>query len=41
MAKATKTVRLPIDVAERLEDHENQSVTVESALREYWGWGDE
>lgn len=34
MAKATKTIRLPIDVAERLEQEDNQSVAVEDALRE-------
>lgn len=37
MAKATKTIRLPIDVAERLEEEDNQSVTVEEALREWYG----
>jgi len=41
MAKASKTVNLPVDVAERLEQHDNQSVTVEYALKEYWGWADE
>jgi len=41
MVKATKSIRLPIDVAERLEEHDNQSVTVETALKEYWSWNNE
>ncbi len=36
MVKVTKTVRLPVDVAERLEQEDNQSVTVEQALREMY-----
>jgi len=36
MAKATKTIRLPIEVAERLEEEDNQSETTEQALREYF-----
>lgn len=38
MAKATKTIRLPVDVAEELEEYGNQSVEVEQALKERWGW---
>lgn len=34
MAKATKTIRLPIEVTERLEEEDNQSVAVEDALRD-------
>jgi len=41
MAKATKTIRLPIDVAEELEQYSNQSVEVEQALKNHWGWDDE
>jgi len=41
MAKATKTIRLPIDVAEELEAYGNQSVEVENALKFYWGWEDD
>jgi len=37
MAKATKTIRLPIEVAERLEQEDNQSEATEQALREYYG----
>lgn len=36
MAKATKTIRLPIEVAQRLEEEDNQSETTEEALREYF-----
>jgi hypothetical protein len=36
MAKATKTLRLPIEVAERLEEEDNQSEAAEKALREYY-----
>jgi len=32
MVKVTKTVRLPVNVAERLEQEDNQSVAVETAL---------
>lgn len=35
--KANKTVSLPIDVAQRLSEEENQSETVEKALRVYYG----
>ena len=35
--KVDKHISLPLDVVERLEEHENQSATVEQALREYWG----
>lgn len=43
MAKVTKQLSLPVDVAQRLEDEDNQSATVEDALREYYGMenGDE
>lgn len=37
MAKVTKQLSLPVDVAERLEDEDNQSATAEDALREYFG----
>lgn len=39
----TKQLSLPVDVAQRLEDEDNQSATVEDALREYYGMknGDE
>jgi len=37
MAKATKTLRLAVDVAEALEQEDNQSMTTERALREYLG----
>ena len=36
MAKVTKSIRLPVDVAERLEEEPNQSVAVENALREVY-----
>jgi len=36
MAKVTKSIRLPVDVAERLEEEGNQSKTVEKALREWY-----
>lgn len=35
MRKVQKTVNLPIEVAERLEQESNQSETTERALREY------
>lgn len=31
-----KDMELDLDVAERLEEEENQSKTVEEALKEYW-----
>jgi len=34
MAKVSKSLSLPVDVAERLEDEDNQSATVERLLRE-------
>lgn len=34
--KVQKTLSLDLDVAERLEEEENQSKTVEEALKEYW-----
>jgi predicted DNA-binding protein len=34
MVKVTKSIRLPVEVAERLEAEPNQSVAVEEALRE-------
>jgi len=37
--KVNKTLSLPIDVAERLEKEDNQSKTVEDALKEYWSGG--
>jgi len=37
MARATKTLTLPLDVAEALEQEDNQSATTERALREYLG----
>jgi hypothetical protein len=36
MAKVTKSLRLPVDVAERLEREENQSEATEEALRDYY-----
>lgn len=36
MAKAQKTLNLPVDVAERLEQEDNQSEAAEAALREYF-----
>jgi hypothetical protein len=36
MAKVTKSIRLPVPVAERLEEEQNQSQTVEAALREWY-----
>jgi hypothetical protein len=35
--KVPKTLSLDIEIAEKLEEEENQSDTVEAALREYWG----
>lgn len=40
MRKTQKNVRLPIDVIDRLEEEENQSETVEEALRRYWNDGE-
>jgi hypothetical protein len=37
--KVPKTLSLDIEVAERLEEEDNQSEAVEAALREYWGNG--
>ena len=34
--KVNKTLSLPISVVERLEEEDNQSQTVEEALKEYW-----
>lgn len=39
--KVQKTINLPIETAERLEQEENQSETVENALTEYWSGGHE
>lgn len=36
MQKVQKCVYLPIDVADNLEENDNQSETVEEALRYYW-----
>lgn len=36
MRKTQKNLRLPIDVVDQLEEEDNQSETVEKALREYW-----
>jgi len=41
MAKATKTIRLPMDVATELEEYGNQSEEVEVALKDHWEWEDE
>jgi len=37
--KVQKTLSIDLDVAERLEEEENQSKTVEEALKEYWNDG--
>lgn len=37
MAKAIKTLNLPVEVVEVLEKEDNQSETVENALRQYYG----
>ena len=37
MVKVTKSLRIPVDVAEALEEQDNQSATTEKALREYLG----
>lgn len=34
--KVQKTLSLGLDVVERLEEEDNQSQTVEEALKEYW-----
>lgn len=34
--KVQKTLSLDLNVAERLEEEDNQSKTVEEALNEYW-----
>ena len=34
--KVNKTLSLPLEVVEQLEDENNQSATVERALRAYW-----
>jgi len=34
--KVQKTLSLGLDIVERLEEEENQSKTVEEALKEYW-----
>jgi len=36
MAKVQKTLTLPVDVAEKLEQEDNQSEACEQALREYY-----
>jgi len=35
--KVNKTLSLSLDVVEKLEEKDNQSETVEEALKEYWG----
>jgi len=35
--KVNKTISLSLDVVEKLEEKDNQSETVEEALKEYWG----
>lgn len=35
--KVSKCLSLPVDVAQRLEEEENQSATMNKALREYYG----
>lgn len=39
--KVSKTLSLSIETAERLEEEDNQSATVERALIELWGGDDE
>ena len=34
--KVNKTLSLSLDVVEKLEEEDNQSETVEEALKEYW-----
>jgi hypothetical protein len=34
--KVNKTLSLPLEVVEQLEAEDNQSATVEAALRAYW-----
>jgi len=34
--KVNKTISLPIDTAERLEEADNQSAVVREALQDYW-----
>jgi len=34
----TKTFSIDVEVAERLEEEDNQSEVVEEALKEYWRW---
>jgi len=35
--KVNKTISLPIETAERLEEETNQSAVVRQALQDYWG----
>jgi hypothetical protein len=35
--KVNKTISLPVDTAERLEQADNQSAVVREALEAYWG----
>ena len=39
--KVQKTLSLDLDVVERLEEEDNQSKTVEEALKSYWNGGDD
>jgi len=34
--KVNKTISLPVDTAERLEQEANQSAVVRQALQDYW-----
>jgi len=34
--KVNKTISLPVDTAERLEQADNQSAVVREALQDYW-----
>jgi len=34
--KVNKTLSLSLDIVEKLEEQDNQSETVEEALKEYW-----
>lgn len=34
--KVSKTLSIPLDVAKRLEEEDNQSQTVTVALQQYW-----
>jgi len=36
MARVQKTLTLPVEVAQRLEQEDNQSKATETALREYY-----